>query len=122
LTPNTYRGNDVACLPLPCPITTGSCCRGATCLIVANAAACTGQYTRFVAAQLNCNAGTNSTTPCCRADFNKVNGITVQDVFDFLNAWLAGSTTADYTGNGAGAPTNQSVFDYVSAWFAGGCS
>ncbi len=26
----------------------------------------------------------------CAADFNRVNGVTVQDIFDFLTAWLAG--------------------------------
>jgi hypothetical protein len=51
-----------------------------------------------------------------------VNGVNVQDVWDFLNAWLAANPIADYSGNGAGPPTQQGVFEFINAWFAGGCS
>ena len=119
--PSTFRGLGTGCLPNLCPITTGACCRGATCAIVANAAACTGTFTRFVTPQAQCNTGTVSTTPCCKADFNKIGGITVQDIYDFLTAWLAQSPTADYLGNGAGAPNEASINAFISAWFAGGC-
>jgi hypothetical protein len=46
----------------------------------------------------------------------------VQDIYDFLNAWLAQDPSADYVNNGAGAPTQPSVNAFISAWFAGGCS
>jgi hypothetical protein len=75
-----------------------------------------------VSSQNQCNAAGNSAQPCCRADFNKVNGITEQDVFDFLNAWLANSPLADYDGNGAGSPSQASVTSFLNAWFVGGCS
>lgn len=120
--PSTYRGHDTACSLGPCPILTGACCRGVTCAVVANSAACTGANTRYVASQNLCNAGTNSTTPCCRADFNKTGGITIQDVFGYLTAWFAASPSADYDTNGANPPTIQSLTSYLAAWFAGGCS
>lgn len=99
---------------------TGVCCRGSTCALNATVATCTGANTRFIQASA-CNVSGNVTTPCCKADFNKQSGITVQDVFDFLGAWFASSPDANFTGNGAGTPTVQSVFDYLAAWFAGGC-
>jgi hypothetical protein len=78
--------------------------------------------TRYVPTQALCNTPQSSTTPCCKADFNKANGINVQDIYDFLNAWLAQDPSADYVNNGAGAPTQASVNAFISAWFAGGCS
>ena len=53
----------------------------------------------------------------CPADFNGANGVTVQDIFDFLSAWFAGLPTAD--SNGANGVTVQDIFDFLSAWFAG---
>ncbi len=53
----------------------------------------------------------------CRADFNHSGGIDVQDVFDFLNAWLAVDSRADFDGvNGLQV---QDIFAYLNAWFAG---
>ncbi len=53
----------------------------------------------------------------CKADFNGVNGVTVQDIFDFLTAWLAGSPSADF--NGVNGVTVQDIFDFLTAWLAG---
>ncbi len=53
----------------------------------------------------------------CPADFNGVNGVTVQDIFDFLTAWLAGSPSADF--NGVNGVTVQDIFDFLTAWLAG---
>ncbi len=55
--------------------------------------------------------------PVCLADFNTVNGVTVQDIFDFLTAWLAGNTSADF--NGVNGVTVQDIFDFLTAWLAG---
>ncbi len=55
--------------------------------------------------------------PRCEADFNGVNGATVQDIFDFLTAWLAGSYSADF--NGVNGVTVQDIFDFLTAWLAG---
>ncbi len=53
----------------------------------------------------------------CAADFNGVNGVTVQDIFDFLTAWLAGDAAADF--NHANGVTVQDIFDFLTAWLAG---
>jgi formylglycine-generating enzyme required for sulfatase activity len=53
----------------------------------------------------------------CSADVNGVDGVTVQDIFDFLAAWQLGLTSADF--NGAGGVTVQDIFDFLTAWNAG---
>ncbi len=115
------------CSPNPC-VATAVCCRGATCATTfASAAACSGS---LIAGQTAgavfpsgsaCNAG-GTATPCCYADYNKVNSINVQDIFDYLSDWFAGSPYARVGSNGgAGALAVQNIFDFLSAWFAGGC-
>ncbi len=56
-------------------------------------------------------------TVLCPADFNGVNGVTVQDIFDFLTAWLAGNPSADF--NNVNGVTVQDIFDFLTAWLAG---
>jgi serine protease len=53
----------------------------------------------------------------CPADFNAADGLTVQDIFDYLNAWFAGVIRADF--NGVSGLNTQDVFDFLNAWFAG---
>ncbi len=106
-----------SCAASPCAPPAGVCCAGVTCR-TDTAANCTGANTLFVSTPA-CNGAGNNATPCCRADFNHVGGISVQDIFDFLSFWFAGSTTADFNGNGAGMPSVQSIFSFLSAWFAG---
>ena len=55
--------------------------------------------------------------PCVPADFNHSGDVTVQDIFDFLTAWFAGSPSADFNHNGQ--VEVQDIFDYLSAWFVG---
>ncbi|HVU62694.1 MAG TPA: GC-type dockerin domain-anchored protein [Phycisphaerales bacterium] len=55
--------------------------------------------------------------PTCRADFNGSGGLSVQDIFDFLNGWFAGDAAADF--NGTNGLEVQDIFDFLSAWFAG---
>ena len=55
--------------------------------------------------------------PNCRADFNCSGGLSVQDIFDVLAAWFAGSPTANF--NTVNGITVQDIFDFLSAWFAG---
>jgi len=53
----------------------------------------------------------------CAPDFNCSGTLTVQDIFDFLNARFAGTAAADFNGvNGLGV---QDIFDFLNAWFAG---
>ena len=53
----------------------------------------------------------------CIADFNCSGSVTVQDIFDFLAAWFAGSPAANV--NGVAGVTVQDIFDFLSAWFFG---
>jgi len=105
--------------------TTGVCCRGATCNSALAAAACTPPTPRAGASfapGAACNAPGNRASPCCEADYNKIDGVTVQDLFDFLGDWFSASPFAVVGGNGSGpAPTIQSIFDFLGAWFAAGC-
>ncbi len=50
-------------------------------------------------------------------DFNGDGAVSVQDIFDGLNAWFAGDLAADF--NVSGALETQDVFDFLNAWFAG---
>ena len=53
----------------------------------------------------------------CPPDYNGTGGLTVADIFDFLNGWFAGSPAADF--NGVDCITVADIFDFLSAWFAG---
>ena len=53
----------------------------------------------------------------CPADFNGDDQLSVQDIFDFLNAWFAGDPRADF--NGVNGISVQDIFDFLNAWFAG---
>ncbi len=104
---------------------TGVCCRGSTCTIlpVAQCVPTTGMGaagTRF-GPGAGCNATGAYSTPCCHADYNKLNGITVQDIFDFLGDWFAGSALTAIGTTGTTQPTVQHIFTFLNAWFAG-CS
>jgi hypothetical protein len=104
--------------------TSGVCCRGATCNTSVTQANCTGDGLAggFFAASAACNTPGNSTNPCCYPDYNKTGGITVGDIFDFLNDWFGGSKFAILGGDGnSGTLSVQNIFDFLNAWFAGGC-
>jgi hypothetical protein len=107
------------------PVTTGVCCRGATCNSTVSQASCTGNTLAgavFVSSASTCNSGGSTTTPCCYADYNKIGAVTVGDIFDFLNDWFAGSPYANFGGDGTPASLAvQNIFDFLNAWFAGGC-
>ncbi len=107
----TWNGGASCSAPNPCPQPTGACCTGTVCTLVVQAA-CTGS---FKGVGTPCQGAPNPTT-CCAANFNQTGGLTVQDIFDFLNAWFAGSATADFNGGGL---TVSDIFDYLNAWFAG---
>lgn len=100
------------CTPNLCPQPTGACCVGTACS-VSTGAACGGTFSGPGSA---CGAPGNPTT-CCPANFNGSGGVSVQDIFDFLNAWFASNMSADF--NTSGAVSVQDIFDFLSAWFAG---
>lgn len=51
-----------------------------------------------------------------RADFNRVNGQSIQDLYDFLDAEFAGSHSADINDSGTVSP--QDIFDFLDLYFA----
>ncbi len=53
---------------------------------------------------------------CGPGDFNASGEVEILDIFDFLNAWFAGSPAADINGGGLAI---QDIFDFLNAWFAG---
>jgi hypothetical protein len=69
----------------------------------------------FFGASTVCGTPGNPTL-CCRANFNNITGVEVQDLFAFLAAWFAGSPTADFNGGGIGV---GDIFDFITAWFTG---
>jgi hypothetical protein len=97
---------------------TGACCSGSSCSAT-TAAACTGANTSFAGTGTTCNASGNNTSPCCKGDYNHIGGVTVQDIFDFLNGYFTQNAQADV--NGAGGVTVQDIFDYLILYFAGPC-
>ncbi len=97
------------------PPLSGACCAGSICAI-SSITACNVNNARFAGIGTSCNAVGNTTTPCCKADFNQSGSVSVQDIFDYLAAWFAGNAQADINGGGLGV---QDIFDFLSAWFAG---
>lgn len=53
----------------------------------------------------------------CTADFNCSGGLSVQDIFDYLGSYFAGSMETDV--NGSGDLTVQDLFDFLGMYFAG---
>ncbi len=117
----------------------GVCCRGATCSTAyTSAAACEAAmssvsasvHSAFVSAASVCNAPPtppatvgNTVTPCCFANYNHNTTVEVQDIFDFLNDWFAGTKIAIPSGDGdSGTLSVQNIFDFLNVWFAGGCA
>lgn len=101
------------CAAVPCnPIgqAPGACCTGAACTIT-DAGACAGS---FQGTGATCGTAGNPIA-CCPANFNRVGGVGVQDVFDFLAAYFQGLPAADI--NRDGVVGVQDIFDFVSAYF-----
>lgn len=56
--------------------------------------------------------------PCCAVDLNCSGGQpTVQDLFEFINAYFSQALVADF--NHSGQITVQDIFDFLAAYFAG---
>jgi hypothetical protein len=55
--------------------------------------------------------------PPCPADFNRRNGLEVQDIFAFLQAWFAAEPRADFDSSGILEAVD--IFAFLQAWFAG---
>lgn len=55
--------------------------------------------------------------PSCAAEFDGNPGLSIQDLLDFVTAWITGDPRGDFSG--AGGITVQDLFDYLAAYFAG---
>lgn len=53
----------------------------------------------------------------CQGDFNDIGGVTVQDIFDFLDAWFSMASVADF--NYSGIISVEDIFDFLDSWFQG---
>ena len=56
----------------------------------------------------------------CPGDHNLSGVVSVQDIFDFLADYFAGSLRADY--NNSGTLSVQDIFDFLAIYFAGECN
>jgi hypothetical protein len=75
-----------------------------------------GSYDCIVTGACGPLASTAATLTFCAADFDCSGDVSVQDIFAYVNAWLANDPRADINGGG----TNVSdIFDFLSGWFAG---
>jgi hypothetical protein len=61
--------------------------------------------------------GFTLTAPPCTADFNHSGDITVQDIFDFLDAYFANQSSANI--NADAGISVQDIFDFLAAYFSG---
>lgn len=52
----------------------------------------------------------------CPGDFNRCNGVSVQDLFDFLAEWFAKGWKADISDDGV--VSVQDLFDFMGHWFS----
>ena len=117
-TSNDAQPNDLTTLTFTfTPSLTGACCCGAHCSIT-TPEACAGGNSAFAGNGTAC-VPASSLTPCCRADYNRTGGVTVQDIFDFLAGFFANNGCADM--NDSGSVSVQDIFDFLAAFFGGGC-
>ncbi len=108
------------CAPSPCPLS-GACCNAFT-------GACVRRTQERCAAPANTwiSGGVCAPSSCilllasrvaCPADFNQSGSADITDLYDFLNAWLAGAPSANF--NTSSGPDIQDIFDFISSWFIG---
>ncbi len=91
----------------------GACCRGATCVEAASDE-CVGTGQRFAGIGTVCG----SAGVCCAADFDQSGALNALDVFAYLDAWFAGSASAET--DGVPGLSAADVFQFLADWF-GGC-
>ncbi|MFN7021576.1 MAG: GC-type dockerin domain-anchored protein [Phycisphaerales bacterium] len=104
----TYQGDGTSCAPDPCTPSAGSCCIGTTCTVVEPSACIGGSFG---------GAGTVCGSPsCCQADLD-VNGLTLQDLFNYLDLWFNMSPGAEFDPFPGVALGD--LFAYLDAYFAG---
>jgi hypothetical protein len=104
------------------PDQAGACCRDASggmgnlCLLT-SLPGCQLVDGSFRGAGTVCGTSITNPTTCCRVNFNRVDGVTVADLFDFLSAWFSGSASADFDRDNVLSVPD--LFAFLAAWFAG---
>jgi hypothetical protein len=111
-----YQGDGSVCDPSPCLQPTGACCIAAGDCQMLTPGDCAAQAGTYVGDGVPCQVEPGNIITCCIANFNGENGVTVQDIFDFLEAYFGGDPDADLNGNGLGV---QDIFDFLAMYFAG---
>lgn len=96
---------------------TGACCSGATCRVLAESACISSGKTIFQGHASTC-VQPGQPGACCIGDFDHNGTIMVQDLFDFIDAWISGDFGADADQNGV--TQVQDLFEFLSS-FASGC-
>ncbi|HMN42614.1 MAG TPA: GC-type dockerin domain-anchored protein [Phycisphaerales bacterium] len=96
----------------------GACCNGSSCLITGEPA-CAAISGQFNPAQTCVTGSPNNYVVCCSANFDRINGLGVPDIFAWINAFLAGDPRADADHNGTLELID--IFTFLNTWFAG-CS
>mgnify|MGYP000860280863 FL=1 len=100
----------------------GACCTGTSCSVVTESA-CTGAGGSFRGASSPCADTPGNPVTCCPANFDQVGGVSVSDLFGFLDAWFAqfgsapGSPSADW--DSSGLVDVGDLFGFLDAWFLG---
>jgi hypothetical protein len=119
-----YMGNGTTCTPNPC---IGACCKGpvfggkGNMCVQTNPAGCaalSGQWQGFGTPCASPPSSSNFTT-CCWANCDGVGGLSVGDIFCFLNRYFNNLPSADCDGNNI--ITVNDIFCFLAAYF-GGCS
>jgi hypothetical protein len=71
---------------------------------------------KFTGAGSVCGTAANPIA-CCAANFNRVSGVNMQDIYDYITAWFAGNMRADFDGvNGLEV---VDIFEFLNALLAG---
>jgi hypothetical protein len=98
----------------PGPPPSFACCTGTHCIVVQFPSTCVS--IGAMPAPNGQPVCVGAPAPCCPADING-NGLSIQDLFDFLGFFFAADPRADF--NHTGGVSVQDIFDYVGAFFAG---
>lgn len=116
---SAYFGDNEPCLPMIC---SGSCCLGpfyggtGTVCATLLQPDCEAQGGFFRGLASVCDA-TTTAIACCAVNFNGVDGVTIQDLFDFVEAYFDQSPRGDFNLNNT--VSVQDIFDFLGAYFSG---
>lgn len=96
----------------------GACCvaDGAVCIPYTRAE-CEASGGVFAGTARPCQDVEGNPLGCCPANFDESGGVTIGDVFAFLDAWFVFDPSADTDGDGA--TTVLDIFAFLQSWYQG---